>query len=346
MSVATHVRIDDAALAAFARRLAARTNMAPPAWDDGGWHYCADAPANGPLTAQYVLVLDALNWCFWPSPTDLEYDSLATGLRLALEADPHCLDAGRLAAVTEAEVSGWVTKPHVLPNLPERVARVREVGVVLGLLFDGKTSNLIAQARNSAVELVRLITAAFTGFRDEAVYRGRHVKLYKRVQIFVGDVWAAYGRQTCTKEAAAAGSAGSIYAFYDMDALTCFPDYRIPQLLRAEGVMVYGDALSTLVDAKQEIAAGSEMEVEIRAATVVAVERIREQLDGLRLHHWQKQRQQAGGTTDSTAPSSSLAPTLRPLTSVEVDWYLWQEGEQRHAKGELQPHHRVNTVFY
>lgn len=31
-------------------------------WDFEGIHYCD----NGPLTVQYLLVLDALNFCFWP----------------------------------------------------------------------------------------------------------------------------------------------------------------------------------------------------------------------------------------------------------------------------------------
>lgn len=36
-------------------------------WDEDGWHYSADASAFGPLTAQYIFVLDALNFCFWPA---------------------------------------------------------------------------------------------------------------------------------------------------------------------------------------------------------------------------------------------------------------------------------------
>ena len=35
----------------------------------------------GGLTAQYILVLDALNFCFWPQ-SDLEYDNLAKGLKV------------------------------------------------------------------------------------------------------------------------------------------------------------------------------------------------------------------------------------------------------------------------
>ena len=43
----------------------------------------------------------------------------------------------------------------------------------MGLLqqYGGRASNLIAAAGGSAAALVQLVTAAFPGFRDHAVYR-------------------------------------------------------------------------------------------------------------------------------------------------------------------------------
>ena len=35
----------------------------------------------GPLTLQYLLAVDTLNFCFWPSP-GLEYEHLARGLKV------------------------------------------------------------------------------------------------------------------------------------------------------------------------------------------------------------------------------------------------------------------------
>ena len=85
-------------------------------WNNG-WHYCADAPG-GPLTCQYIFVLDALNFCFWPTD-GLEYDYLATSLKTVmvaqhtlhdftdfvvhlkvLEADCNAFSAENLMAVT------------------------------------------------------------------------------------------------------------------------------------------------------------------------------------------------------------------------------------------------------
>lgn len=36
-------------------------------WDSGDFHYFADVENDGPLTCQYVFVMDALNFCFWPT---------------------------------------------------------------------------------------------------------------------------------------------------------------------------------------------------------------------------------------------------------------------------------------
>jgi hypothetical protein len=37
----------------------------------------------GPLTAQYLLVIDTLNFCFWPEG-GLEYEHLARGLKVRI----------------------------------------------------------------------------------------------------------------------------------------------------------------------------------------------------------------------------------------------------------------------
>ena len=65
-------------------------------WDSGGWHYTD----GGPRTCQYVFVMDALNFCFWPVP-GLEYDVLAKSLKKVLEDDKDAFDAVKLSLITE-----------------------------------------------------------------------------------------------------------------------------------------------------------------------------------------------------------------------------------------------------
>lgn len=102
-----------------------------------------------------------------------------------------------------------------------------------------------------------------TGFRDHSVYKGRQVFLYKRAQIFAADIWGAFK--------------GKRYGeFYDIDSITIFADYIVPAVLRQLGVLRYSSALARIIEANSEIGSGSEEEVELRACSVYAVEKIRE----------------------------------------------------------------------
>ncbi|KAL4425843.1 hypothetical protein ABPG75_009859 [Micractinium tetrahymenae] len=267
-------------------------------------------PERPELVAQYLLAVDALNFCFWPSEVELEYEHLAGGLKRAVLADPSALDAARLAAIDGPGVRvllGWAAP---LPLEAERARLLREVGSALLELYGGLAANLVRAAGQSAVQLVRLVTAAFPGFRDHCVYRGRQLFFYKRAQIFVGDIWGAFRGQ-------------GLGAFADIDQLTMFADYRVPVVLRELGVLRYAPALAEAVDSRQELAAGSQEEVEIRAATVEAVEQLRRAMQA---------RLAAEGRAEQR------------LNSVLLDWALWEEGEAKRKSH--RPHHRVLTVYY
>ncbi|KAL6768049.1 hypothetical protein ACKKBF_B37555 [Auxenochlorella protothecoides x Auxenochlorella symbiontica] len=82
--VGTHVQISKPAIAAVAASIrashAARL-VGPAAWDTRVHFRDTLRPE---LTLRYCLVLDALNFCFWPEP-GLEYEHLATGLKVPAE---------------------------------------------------------------------------------------------------------------------------------------------------------------------------------------------------------------------------------------------------------------------
>lgn len=274
-------------------------------WDADGWHYCQDVAQNGPLTCQYVFVLDSLNFCFWPT-AGLEYDTLATRLKIVLENDPHAFDAASLAEMSEETLRSWFPG-NELPQLTERVKRLRELGTGLLETFNGLGSNVVSCANKSASRLVKIVTDNFIGFRDTSVYRGTLVHFYKRAQILIGDIWAAYGRPTDPSHP---------FFFHDLDQLTMFADYRIPQILRSFGILLYSPSLEQSVDNCIEIPFGSEEEIAIRAATVIAVERLHKEL----LRHG------------------------APFLVIELDWLLWQQGEA--AKDDIRPHHRTRTIYY
>ena len=136
----------------------------------------------------------------------------------------------------------------------------------------------------------------FEGFRDVSVYKGFEVSLLKRAQILVSDLYGA-----------------GAWHFSDMEELTMFPDYQVPQVLNSRGVLEYSQELQRMVDNKLEIPRDSEMEIEIRASTIVAC--------------------------DLIAQGLGVPP-------YKVDWLIWQIGEHEKNLGLLKNHHRTITTFY
>jgi hypothetical protein len=299
-------------------------------WDNEQVHF---RDFNDPdATAQYILVLSAMNFCFWPTPKqkhitlssygsgklveqnvnlseladdEFEYFDLAGNLRDVLLRDRNAFNATNLLHCSEETLFGWFNGRQV-PLASERARLIREVGVNLQRHFDGKASKLIESANKSVVKLVSLVTAFFPGFRDHAVYTldGRQVFFYKRAQIFVADIGGAFQYK-------------GLGEFTDFHRLTMFADYRVPQILRQYHILHYSTELADKIDSKQLIPSGSVEELEIRAATIQVVERLK--------HVLQKNHR------------------IR-CKSVEIDWLLWQRGEAK--RHELLPHHRTFTIYY
>lgn len=136
----------------------------------------------------------------------------------------------------------------------------------------------------------------FEGFRDVSQYKGIEVFLLKRAQILAADL---------------VGS--GCWKFDDLHELTMFPDYQVPQVLNSKGIMIYSEDLQRKIDNMEVIERDSEYEIEIRAATVIACDKI-----ALKLNQ----------------------------PSVFIDWQLWQTGEREKRQGLLKNHHRTLTNFY
>jgi len=253
LAEAVHVAVSVPALEKLASVLRVQ-RPTPLPWRSCSFHY------TGPSILDYIFAIDTVNFCFWPNP-GLEYDTLAGSLKAVLEVDSTALSPQRLASISEDEVAQQFFAGRRVDLLDERTRLLREVGTnTLSLYGDYET--LIRAADHSAVKLVNLVTAAFPGFRDHTIYKGRQVFFYKRAQILVGDLWGAFEAQ-------------QLGDFPDISSLTMFPDYRVPQILRHHQVLVYSSDLAAKVDAGAELPAGGPEEVEIRAATVQACDLLR-----------------------------------------------------------------------
>ncbi len=303
---ARHVAVDRQRAAAVAEALL-RGSSSTPVWD--AERHFADGSA---LTANYVLVLDALNFCFWSEPRwRVEfrgqvldgYWALAAALKRSIEEGIPLLDARYLADLTRPQLEHILRGEHEAPLLEERLINLREAGQVLLDKYDGQFARAVEDAGHSAIGLVQRIVVDFPSFDDVARYDGRAVRLYKRAQICVADLYGAYrGR--------------SWGAFDDLDQLTAFADYKLPQMLRQLGIISYARPLADQVDAGRLIEAGGLDEVEIRAATIWGVEHLRR----------------------------ALSDRGRVVAAFEVDWFLWDMSQSDGAAS--RPYHRTRTIYY
>lgn len=251
----------------------------------------------------YVFVLDALNFCFWPS--DWEYGDLAKSIKEAHLKNENFLKPEFLANISFEEFKKEIFLDKDFPLLDERHRAVVEIGEKTMKFFDGKFSNILKKADYEAKVILEIIASTFLMFQDHCIYKGRQVYFYKRAQILVGDLFGMFKSKS-----------ESPLEIKNIQELTCFADYRIPQILAHEGVLEYSPELKKAVQEKEEMIYGCEFEIEIRACMVHCVEILKDQL------------QEAGVN----------------WTSVEVDWLLWQIGEEQ--RFEIAPHHRVLSIFY
>jgi hypothetical protein len=266
------VAIDPEALAAYSRELAASDLSKASEWE-ASLHFRGDDEQ----TLAYVFILDTVNFSFWGDPKwRLDhrgqlldgYWALAAALTAEAEANPGFLQPEHLATLDEASLGRVLAGSPTIPLLPERAANLRELGQWIGAEFDGKFARVLEAAGYDAPDLVRLVVAGLTSFRDEAVYKGRAVPFYKRAQILAGDVHGAFAGQGWGRLAR-------------LEALTAFADYKLPQILRHHGILRYAAALAADIDGLVPLASGSAAEVEIRASTIHAVEGIRDELQRL-----------------------------------------------------------------
>lgn len=304
-----HVRINQEALKEFTQELAGRSTLIP-AWD-AEHHF----QGNDEETVAYLLVVDTINSCFWPPPGEKKWEisyrgknysgyyGLAVSLKKTLESRIPLTDASFLATLTMKQLKVVLAGTGVLQLMEERLNNLQELGRVLLEKYRGKASELIAVAGGSALKLATTLAADFSSFRDVATYEGQKVFFYKRAQLFAADLHGAL-------EGKGLGS------FSDMEELTAFADYKLPQVLRHVGALDYSPGLAERVDRMVYLNAGSEEEVEIRAHTIWAVELIRREMKRLG----------------------------KEVSASQIDWLLWNLGQDDQFRAK--PYHRTLTIFY
>lgn len=178
--------------------------------------------------------------------------------------------------------------------------------------------NLISEAQNSAARLVNLLVDYFPAFQDEHKFHGKTIRIYKRAQILAADLWACFNGQ-------------DYGAFDDINHITIFADYRIPQMLQSLNILWYSPRVESKIKRKEIIKSGENIEIEIRGCSIWAVELLSREMI--------KQHPEAKGK----------------VNAILIDFFLYdscKEKEQEKAveveglKDEVLPHHRTRSIWY
>jgi len=225
---------------------------------------------------------------------------LISDLAKALLNERLKLDCKEWKTITKEKLAGILNENGIeMPLLDERLSVIKEIGRVLLEEFNGEVSNLVKAANGDAMKLLGLILSSFPSFQDSSFFQEQEIFFHKRSQLLVADI--------CNN---------SDFNMENMDQLTACADYKIPQVLRRLGVLEYSKELAEKVDQKDLIPRDSEEEIEIRAATIWAVEHIKEEL-------------------------SKKYPKIK---SIDINDYFWLLGQQKYP-GE-KPYHRTRTTAY
>ncbi|KAI8365781.1 hypothetical protein BD560DRAFT_436381 [Blakeslea trispora] len=280
-------------------------------------------------TVDWIFLIDLLNFSFWsdldvsdkktPHPDRYAviyngqpytgYWSLCAAINRALDHQIPITNPayyGIKASEDElAEIFKSDTKEQA-PMLSERIRVMREAGKVLCEKFDGSFTNCIAQANHSAQKLLDIIVTNFTSFQDIHEFHGKKVYVLKRAQILIADLWACFDGQGYGQ-------------FDDIDSITMFADYRVPQALYQLGLLRYSSELIEKLEKRTYFPSGCKDEVEIRGNSIWAVELVRQRMQEM----------------DSTIK----------INAILIDFYIWDMAKEIQDQMTV-PTHCTRSCFY
>lgn len=274
-------------------------------------------------TVEWIFMVDLLNFSFWPEantePYRVHYKngqysgywSLCAAINLAIDrcGDRITRPAFWHRATDEELLEIFQNKNTVgqLPMLQERIQLLRETGFILESKFEGSFLKMLQRAENNAVKLINLLFSNLHSFWDVSSFHDRTVFLLKRAQILVADLWACF-------------RGNSFGYFEDIDVITMFADYRVPQQLQAMDLLWLRPHLHQRLSEGHTLCVHDEDVLELRACSIWVVELLRRTIKKLR-------------------------PDL-DINAILIDFYLWDIAKENANQIQHIPIHRTRSVFY
>ena len=242
---ARHVRIDEHAIAAYARTLPAHS---PPAPD-------LEPGTPDEQRAAFGLQLNAVNFGSGWFPTLRKPPGLS-GFR-TVEAGLRAhgpWTTEELEAMTPARIAAAVGQDPEHELMALFAAALVELGRHVREHHSGSFLALARAGDGSAAALAAHL-GALPMWRDVSVHDGEAVPFFKRAQLAAADLHLQ-----------------GLAPAHDLAALTLFADNLVPHVLRLDGVLRFAPELVARIDREELLEHDEPAEVEIRACAVQAVE--------------------------------------------------------------------------
>lgn len=251
----------------------------------------------------FLLIYESIDFSFWGNPKwsidtnngreDGSMALLYTMLKYVKEKN-----TTDFSDIPKEQFSKILKGNIEIPLLEERYNITRSVSKIVNEKMNGNFYKFI---KNITIdkELFEVIINYFPNFKDERTYHNKTIYFYKLAQLLTSDILQIRQLKEDIK--------------VDYSHLLGCADYKIPQVMRALGILEYNANLAYMVDNKKEIELNSEYEVEIRANMLVVIDRIREKLEN-------------------------------KVYSININDYIWSQG--RNNQIELKPYHLTRNINY
>ena len=224
----------------------------------------------------WIFLVDTLNFSFWPDEGAVKFGvkdhhgKLQTGYWSLCAAVNRAMKVG--IPVTDAEFMSNCTLEQMetvlrsdtegkIPLLKERVEAVNQAGTMLLERYFGSFSFCVMRCEKDVDKLIDTIVDSFESYRDICQYKDKTVSFLKRAQILVSDIWTALDGK-------------GLGEFKNINKITMFADYRVPQSLVAFNVLQYSEDLKNRLKNKETMSPGDEMECDIRGMSIYACDKV------------------------------------------------------------------------
>lgn len=217
----------------------------------------------------FILVYHSIGFSFWGNPKwtiatpegnlDGSYALMYLLLNKTID-NPNFLNFNYLSNISLDEFKKLLEGNVEIPLLIDRYNNLISLSEVVSNKMNNNFYNYIKDINNDE-DLFSIIINEFPDvFNDISNYKGKTIFLYKLAQLITSDI--LHVKQI--KE----------NALVDYSHIVGCADYKIPQILRNLGILEFHPALEELVDNRIEIPKDSEMEIEIRANTIIAIKEL------------------------------------------------------------------------